>query len=175
GTETRGSLEETLSALGAELLVACVASVARGDAVFTPQDEAKATHVGKIEVEDAKLDLARPAAELERLVRAVAPEPTAWLDLPSGRLQVLKASLGGEATQAPGLVERVTKDALIVATSAGALALLSVKPRRGPKPQRAPVRALAARIVREVADGAAARTKLDRAPGLEPRERALLT
>lgn len=41
--------------------------------------------------------------------------------------------------------------------------------------KRANVRGLAARIVREVGDGAAARTKLDHVPGLEPRERGLLT
>lgn len=126
--ETRGSLEEKLSVQGAELLTECVAKIARGEAVFTAQDAAQATHVGKIEPEDAKLDLARPAVELERLVRAMNPEPVAWIDLPSGKLQVLKARLGGPAKRAPGEVEAVTKDALVLATGDGALALEVVKP-----------------------------------------------
>jgi methionyl-tRNA formyltransferase len=128
--ETRGSLEEKLSRLGAELVVSCVAAIERGEAVFTPQDEARATHVGKIETQDARLDLARPAVELERLVRAMDPEPAAWLELPSGRLQVVKARLAGpiRAGRAPGEIEAVTTDALVVATGEGALALEAVKP-----------------------------------------------
>lgn len=44
-----------------------------------------------------------------------------------------------------------------------------------PNSRRAPVRAIAARIVRQVSEGKAARTQLDNASGLEARERALLT
>jgi methionyl-tRNA formyltransferase len=127
GTETRGSLEETLSAVGAALLVEAVGRIERGEAVFTPQDAPSATHVGKIETPDAKLDLARPAVELERLVRAMHPEPVAWIELPSGKLQVLRASLAGPANQ-PGRVERVAGDALVIGTAEGALALELVKP-----------------------------------------------
>ncbi|HZU98998.1 MAG TPA: methionyl-tRNA formyltransferase [Planctomycetota bacterium] len=128
GTETRGSLEESLSVLGAELLVECLRRIETGEAVFTPQDAAQATHVGKIEVEDARLDLAQSAASLERLVRAVHPEPIAWLDLPSGRLQVLRSHVEGPARHAAGEVEALAKDALLVATGEGALALDLVKP-----------------------------------------------
>lgn len=126
--ETRGSLEEKLSAIGAELLVATVAKIAKGEHTFTPQDLAAVKHVGKIDAQQSRLDLARPAVELERLVRAMNPEPIAWLDLPSGRVQVVKARLAGETARPPGEVETVTKDALVVATGAGALALEVVKP-----------------------------------------------
>ncbi len=126
-TDTRGSLEDKLSMVGAGLLVECVARIERGEAVFTPQDASSATHVGKIETEDAKLDLSRPAVELERLVRAMHPEPVAWIELPSGKLQVLRASLAGSASE-PFRIERVAGDALVIGTAEGALALELVKP-----------------------------------------------
>jgi methionyl-tRNA formyltransferase len=132
-TDTRATLEERLARIGADLLVDSVAKIARGWATFTPQDSARATHVGKIETPDAKIDILQPGIVLERLVRAMNPDPIAWLDLPSGRLQVLKASfvpfsLGDSTDDAPGTIAGVEGEALLVRTGEGSLALEVVKP-----------------------------------------------
>jgi methionyl-tRNA formyltransferase len=130
GDETRRSLEDELSREGALLLATCVARIASGEAVFSLQDESGATHVGKIETADARLDLARPAAELERLVRAMDPDPIAWIELaPGQKLQVLRARPVALKTPRPaGEVDALSADDLVVATGDGGLALARVRP-----------------------------------------------
>jgi methionyl-tRNA formyltransferase len=78
--DTYGSVAARLQALGGELLVraldtspACVA-----------QDESLATYAEKITPEDRKLHPDRPAAELERVVRALTPHVGAHVELDDG-------------------------------------------------------------------------------------------
>jgi methionyl-tRNA formyltransferase len=98
------SLHDRLRDLGASLLVKTVAAIADGTAVPAPQDHTKATFAPILRKEDGLLDITRPAAELERLVRAMTPWPGATLD----GLKVHKARVGGDGklelleVQAPG-------------------------------------------------------------------------
>ena len=125
----RSSLEERLAREGAALLVESVARIERGEAAFSPQDESLATHAGKIETPDAVLDWSRPAAVLERLVRAMIPDPIAWLPVAGGKLQVLRArALASLHGRAPGEVAGIEGEDLLVAAGEGALALSLVRP-----------------------------------------------
>ena len=122
---TRGALRDRLSEMGAEALVEAVAAIKAGEAVFTPQDEERATHAPLLTKSDGALDLTRPADELDRVVRAFHPWPGAFLPLAKGKLQVLRAvPVPGNAP--PGTV--LGGGELTIATGAGALDLLEVKP-----------------------------------------------
>jgi methionyl-tRNA formyltransferase len=140
--EGRGALRERLGLLGADLLVQALEQIAAGTARFEPQDAALVTHQGIVKKEDGRLDLSRPAVELERRVRACDPWPAATLELPSGPLQVLSARAteveqegapGAVLEVAPGTVLEVQpgEGAVVVATGppgSGALHLAQVKP-----------------------------------------------
>lgn len=73
--ETTGSLYTKLTAdliaHGASML----SDYIDGRAQIVPQDEAKATHCGKISAEDGKLDFNRPAMEIRNRYRAFTPRP----------------------------------------------------------------------------------------------------
>ncbi|MEZ6189189.1 MAG: methionyl-tRNA formyltransferase [Planctomycetota bacterium] len=125
--ETKGELRERLSHLGAELLVDAVAQIAAGDPTFVEQDPAGITFAPLIQKQDGRLDLALPAVELERRVRAMLPWPVASIELAGGRLQVLEARVVADAEGAPGEVLALG-DAPRIATGAGALELVEVKP-----------------------------------------------
>jgi len=128
---TRGALRNALSALGAEALPEAVGRIAGGEAEFSPQDEARATYAPLLQKADGRLDLARPAPELDRRVRAFTPWPGAFCALDTGRLGVLRAApLAGPPREAPGpgTVLAVGADGLDVATGEGALRLVEVKP-----------------------------------------------
>ena len=72
--DTYGSLAARLRVLGGELLVHALDLLAAGELpAFVEQDEAGVTYAEKIDPEDRLLDPARPAGELERVVRALAP------------------------------------------------------------------------------------------------------
>ena len=134
GRDTYGSLAARLQQPGAELLLRALDSKAQGTPLeFVEQDEAGATYAEKIAAADRLLDPARPAQELERVVRALSPHIGARVQLSDGTaLGVHEAALvpspdGGEA----GLGVSECDGRLLLVCSAGALELRSVQPPGG--------------------------------------------
>jgi methionyl-tRNA formyltransferase len=78
-TDTGGSLFEKLSALGGELLLETLPRYLGGELVPQPQPADGATYAPMLKKEDGLLDFTRPAAELERRVRAMSPWPGAFM------------------------------------------------------------------------------------------------
>ena len=72
-----GALHDRLAALGAQLMVKTLVDLAAGRVRPVPQPGDGATYARKIEKADTLLDWSRPAAELERRVRAFRPSPGA--------------------------------------------------------------------------------------------------
>ncbi|MDB5178070.1 MAG: fmt, methionyl-tRNA formyltransferase [Patescibacteria group bacterium] len=70
GTETRHDLYEQLAEAGAELLGAKLGGILSGNLVPIPQDTAQASQVRLIEKDDGTIDWNKPAAVLEREIRA---------------------------------------------------------------------------------------------------------
>jgi methionyl-tRNA formyltransferase len=123
--DTYGTLAKRLAALGGALLVQTL----DGMPECTEQDDDHASYAEKISGGDRRLDPARPAAELERVVRALTPHIGAWLELEDG------ARLGvSEALALPYTVEQAGKlmvgaqDVPMLACAQGELQLLRVKP-----------------------------------------------
>jgi len=134
--DTYGSLVPRIQALAGELLVRALEE----SPPFIEQAEDGVTYAEKIGPADRLLDPARPAAELERLVRALTPHIGARVALADGTLLgVHRAALadshdvgadgGGESGSAPGLITRDGR--LLLVSSSGALELLEVQPPGG--------------------------------------------
>ena len=87
GAKTAGALTEELASIGARLMVRALAE----RPVPVPQPDAGVTHAAKLDKAEAKLDLRRPAIELERAVRAFNPAPGAYLEIAGERLKLLAA------------------------------------------------------------------------------------
>jgi methionyl-tRNA formyltransferase len=79
-TDTYGTLAARLQRLGGELLVRTLDERPS----FHEQDEEGATYAQKLDAEDRRLDPARPAVELDRVVRALTPHVGAYLELADG-------------------------------------------------------------------------------------------
>lgn len=123
-----GTLSRRLMVRGGDLLVETL----DGSPPCTEQDEDLATYAEKISGEDRRLDPARPAVELERVVRGLAPHVGAWVELDGGaRLGVLGASVRGEGSgESRGTIAvRDRTPALVCAE--GELVLELVKPPGG--------------------------------------------
>ena len=118
-----GDLEQRLAVLAAEAVAEALDAIAAGRAHFVAQDESRATLAPKLSAEDAQLDFSRPAAELSRRVRALAPKPGARAQLGAERLRILAAHAEpGAEGRVPGAAERAG-GALRVATGDGWLVL----------------------------------------------------
>ena len=134
GTETAPDLEASLAAIAAELLVGTLPAWLAGEAAAIPQDDDGATLTRPLRRDDGRLDPARPAAHLERQVRAYQPWPGSFVDSAIGRLVVWAAAVAGErgrpARAAPG--DLVASEAsLDLVTVSGRLRLLEVQPAGG--------------------------------------------
>jgi methionyl-tRNA formyltransferase len=104
GDETTPFLEETLEVAGADLLAANVGPWLRGKLVARPQPEDGVTLTRPLRREDGRLDPTRPAAELERQVRAFQPWPGSFLDTPVGRIIVWRAEAAQDGPP-PGIFD----------------------------------------------------------------------
>ena len=131
GSETAPDLEARAAREGAALLRDLLAPFLGGDLAPRAQDGASATMTRPLRREDGRLDPGHAAELLERQVRAHAPWPGSYLELPADRVGVLRAGVAsGQATDRAG--ELVADgDGLALATADGRLRLLEVQPAGG--------------------------------------------
>jgi methionyl-tRNA formyltransferase len=129
--DTYGSLAARLWESGSELLVRALDLLAAGEPPpFAEQDERDATYAEKIGPEDRLLDPARPASELERVVRALHPHIGARVALvDGGLLGVHRACVAAQRTTAGTLT--AVEGRLLYGACDGALELLEVQPPGG--------------------------------------------
>jgi methionyl-tRNA formyltransferase len=95
--DTAETVHDRLAELGARLIVSTLDGLVRRSIDPTPQPQEGVTYAHKLGREEGALDWRRPAAELERKVRAFHPWPGTWFELPGDegkeRIKVLAASL----------------------------------------------------------------------------------
>ncbi len=104
-TETGGSLFEKLSVLGGELLFETLPAYLNGQIQPRPQPVEGATYAPMLKKEDGLLDFSRPAAELERKIRAFQPWPGTFLHWQGEALKIHKAHVSentGGKSKIPG-------------------------------------------------------------------------
>ena len=133
--DTAGALHDRLAARGASVLADGLALLRAGlKPVAVPQPADGITYAQKLDKQEAKLDLARPATELERTVRAFVPWPVAELEIGGERMRVHAAhAIPDSSAAAPGTLLRATREGIDVATGAGILRLTSIQ-RDGGRP-----------------------------------------
>ena len=121
--KTAGVLTDELARLGAEAMIEVLADLDAHPAVAQPADGI--TYAAKIDKAEARIDWARSASEVERLVRAMNPAPGAWFEVGGERVKLLAAQVlpfsfpGGEGT--------TVDDQLAIACGDGAIRPLTVQ------------------------------------------------
>ena len=113
--KTTGELTEELAELGANAMVGVLNDLEHLTAIS--QDDDAATYAPKIDKAEARIDWSKPAEEIERLARGLAPFPGAWFEHDGNRVKLLRAELA-EGSGAPG---EVLDDSLTIACGTGAI------------------------------------------------------
>jgi methionyl-tRNA formyltransferase len=98
--ETTADLHDRLSALGARLIVQVLD---RLPLPAVPQPESGVTYAAKIDKAEAQVDWARPAVEVDRLIRGLSPFPGAWTQVNGERIKLLRSRLA-QGAGTPGQV-----------------------------------------------------------------------
>ncbi len=118
--DTTASLHDRLAALGGECIVEALGALAGGGLAATPQPAEGVTYAAKIGRAEADIDWSRPAAEIERAMRAFDPFPGAVSTLRDTAVKCWKAQVvAGEGE--PGRVLAVEADGIVVACGRDAL------------------------------------------------------
>lgn len=116
--ETASTLHDRLAEMGASLLVETLERYAAGGLSPEPQPEAGVTYAHKLERQEGFLDFTKPAAELERTIRALNPWPGTWFEHDGARIKVAEAAVVEGVAGDPGMV---VDDLLTIACADGAL------------------------------------------------------
>ncbi|UAJ77937.1 methionyl-tRNA formyltransferase [Leifsonia sp. ZF2019] len=125
--ETAGELLEALAESGASLLADTVDALAAGTATARPQ-EGEPTVAPKLSIEDARLDLARPADEVYARLRGVTPEPGAYALLDGERFKIAEARRADDADRVASGHVVLDGTRVLLGTGTSPLELLVVQP-----------------------------------------------
>ncbi len=123
--DTTATLHDRMAALGARLIVQSLAALEAGALTRTAQPTDGVNYAHKIAKAEAALDWARPAAELERRLRAFDPFPGCTADIAGQPLKLWRGRVVA-AQGAPGQVLDLP-GRLVVACGQDALELLDVQ------------------------------------------------
>jgi methionyl-tRNA formyltransferase len=126
--ETAGSLQAKLTPIGARLLVETLHGLKAGSLVPREQDERLASLAPMLSKEDGRIDWNKPAVEIERRVRGLAPWPGSYTYLDGKMLKVHRAKLVAEESSEPaGMVMRADTGGFWIATVTGPIGLDEVQ------------------------------------------------
>ena len=129
--ETAGELRPRLVDVGTRMLVEQLPTIATASS--TPQ-VGEPTYADKLTVDEFRVDPARPALEVDRIVRAGNPRPGAWMQVGGKRVKVWRSRPIAAPTEPcePGVITAGG----VLCTASGALALEEVQP-EGKRPMTA--------------------------------------
>jgi methionyl-tRNA formyltransferase len=124
--DTAGFVFESLSRLGADLLIETLPDYLSGKITPCPQPEDGVTYAPMLKKEEGLLDFTHSAEELERRVRAFNPWPGAFMQVDGTLLKIHRAHT--EAGNESAGSRLVYRNQLAVGTGSGFLILDEVQP-----------------------------------------------
>jgi len=128
-TTTAAALHDELAAMGAEMIIELLDSIAAGEEPQgIAQDDAFANYAAMLSKEDGHIDWTQSAEAIERQIRALNPWPGVWTESEGERLKILEAEIMSdeETTMMPGEVRN--KQGHIACGGGTVLKLLRVQP-----------------------------------------------
>ncbi len=124
---TAQDLHDRMSGLGADLMVRALAALERGSLGFVAQAADGVTYAAKIDKAEARIDWAKPAAEVHNLIRGLSPFPGAWFEADLGKGKERVKVLRAKRVAAGGVAGTVLDEALTIACGDGAVQLVEVQ------------------------------------------------
>lgn len=126
--DTTATLSEHLAQVSAGALLRGLELISSGEAVFVPQDNARATETRMFHKEDGQIRWSATAKAIHDLVRASIPWPVAHCLYKGAVCRILKTEVvEGNPGAEPGAVVEVQKDRVIVAAGEGRVAVLEIQ------------------------------------------------
>jgi methionyl-tRNA formyltransferase len=125
-TDTAGDLLARLADAGAGLLASTVDGIEDGSLSAVEQPPDGVSYAAKVTAEDARLDFTAPALAVDRLARAVTPEPGAWAEFRGERIKLGPVRRTDAERLAPGEL-KVERKRVLAGTATDPVALGEVQ------------------------------------------------
>lgn len=119
---TAATLHDALADIGGKLIVETLSKIDSLKAKTQP--EAGVTYAHMLTKDDGRIDWTKPAAEIERQMRALTAWPGVWTMRGEERVKILEA----EITEGKGAAGEILDRHMIVACGTGALKILKLQP-----------------------------------------------
>ena len=130
--ETGGSLHDKLMDLGGELILKALGLLEEGKLERTPQS-GESSYAGMLSKQMGHIDYSKPAVEIERLIRGLAPWPSAFSYLDGKMMKIWKAEVVSDdgqdySSRKNGEIVLVSKDSLCIKTGCDILSVKELQP-----------------------------------------------
>lgn len=125
-TDTGDSLHDKLAEAGAKLLVETLPAIEQGNIQPEKQDDEKSCYAKMLSKDMGKIDFAKTAVEIERLIRGMNSWPSAYTCYQGKTLKIFEAQIV-EGAGAPGEVIAVDKKSFTVMCKDQALRILNLQ------------------------------------------------
>ncbi len=127
-TETGGSLFDKLAETGASLCVQTISEIEEGNIKPVKQDDSCSSYAKMLKKELGQIDFSESAENIERLVRALNPWPSAYTKLDGEMLKLWETEVVQEDSESDaGMITDVSKDYFTVSCGKGQLKVLSLQ------------------------------------------------
>lgn len=128
-TDNVGTLHDTLSQLGKELLIETLPSIINGTNDRIPQNDNEATYACNITREEEHLDFNKTAREIYNKVRGLNPWPKANMIINGTEIKVLECYVGNQDSKlTSGTICELNKDSIGICTKDKVIYITKVKP-----------------------------------------------
>jgi methionyl-tRNA formyltransferase len=124
--DTAGALLDRLAVTGARLLVSTMDGIEDGTLQAVPQPAEGVSYAPKVTADDARVPFTDPAVTVDRLARAMTPEPGAWALFRGDRLKLGPVTVVDEPALAPGEL-RVERKRVLAGTATSPVRLGEVQ------------------------------------------------
>ncbi|MCE3223274.1 MAG: fmt [Nitrospira sp.] len=127
--DTAGTLAPRLAEVGGRLLVETLRQLKAGTLKPQPQDHSQATLAPLLKKEDGLIDWTWPARDIANRVRGLSPWPGAYTYVNGERWILWRLAVSEEPQgETAGVVTKVAKDRIDVATGDGTIQILEIQP-----------------------------------------------
>lgn len=128
-TDNVGTLHDTLSVIGRDLLLETLPSIINNTNNRIPQNHNEATYAWNISREEEHLDFNKPAQEVYNQVRGLYPWPLAYTKINGVEVKVLECYIGAkDSNLSSGTICEINKDTIGICTKDKVIYITKVKP-----------------------------------------------
>jgi methionyl-tRNA formyltransferase len=125
--DTAQDLHDTLSLLGADLIIKTIHQVLAKQIVPIPQEHSKASYVKMLKKSDGEIDWNISSRQICAHINAMTPWPGAFTHLDGKTIKIYKAKPLNKSTDSkPGVIFKCDKKNIHVATGDGSLSILEL-------------------------------------------------